>query len=362
MIIGIDASKAAVKERTGIENYVYQLILNLKALDRDHIYFLYTNAPLPTELVNSVNFVEKLIPFTYAWNSFFLPLSVYKNPCDVYLQPTDRIPWSAPKKSIGVIHDLAWKYFPNAYNAKNKYFQIKAIKSLAKKDIKTICVSRSTENDLIKFYPVFKKKTKVISLGYDNAIFHQIAKPKNILKLKEKFILFTGRLEERKNLVRLIRAFVILKNEYKITHKLVLAGSPGYNFDLIKQEIRKSGNFANDIIIPGHIGHDQLPDILSAADVFAFPTLYEGFGLPIIEAMACGAPVLTSGASSMPEVAGKAALFCNPLDENDIAKKLYKLISDEKLRKQLTVSGLNQAAKFSWQKTAEETLTLLENL
>jgi len=360
MIIGIDASKAAVKNRTGIENLVYELILNLIKIDHNNIYYLYTNAPLPKELKHQLNFIEKLDRRKRFWNSWFLPQIVRTNKCDVYLQPTDKIPASAPKKSIAIVHDLAWKYFPAAYSVLGNIRQRQAIDNYLRRAKKLICVSESTKNDLTKYFPEAKSKASVVPLGYDKNVFHPFSSPRDLLKIDSPYILSVGRLEERKNTARLINAFVSLKKEKGIEHKLVLIGSPGYNFDVIYRLINDAGQYAKDIVLPGFIKRDKLAEVIARADVFAFPTLYEGFGLSVLDALACGVPVVTSNVSSLPEIVGNAALLCNPEDENDIGEKIFQFISDEKLRDKYSRRAVDQATKFSWEKTARETLNIIE--
>lgn len=362
MIIGIDASKAAVRDRTGVENFVYQLILNLAKIDHKNIYFLYTNSPLPKELKEQINFVEQLNQKKRFWNSWFLPIILRQYPCDVYLQATDKIPRTAPEKSVAVVHDFAWKYFPEAYSTFQNLRQRQTIENYASRAKKLICVSNSTRRDLVKYYPKLKTKTAVVPLGYDQNIFHPIDHPKDLLKIDAPYILYVGRIEERKNSVRLINAFVKLKKEKNIPHKLILLGSPGHNFESISHLIQNLVQYSKDVILPGFVNHAKLPEIIARSDVFAFPTLYEGFGLAVLEAMACGAAIVTSDTSSLPEVVGDGALLCDPTDENDIANKIYSLISDEKLRRKYSAAAISQAQKFSWEKTSKQTLDILEKL
>lgn len=360
MIIGIDASKAAREQRTGVEHYIYQLILHLQKIDSKNTYLMYTNAPLPKELTSKSNFTEKLTPVKRFWNKIYLPLAVLREKNDVYIQPTDLIPWSAPKKSISIIHDLAYKHFPEAYSAKQRLEQTQGLKNAANRAERIICVSESVKKDLVKYWPKTKDKIKVIPLGFDSKTFHPFEKPRDLLHFGQ-YILYTGRIETRKNTARLVSAFNIVKEKHKIPHKLVLAGSPGQNYENILKLI-KASPFCNDIIMPGYIDHTKLPEIIARADVFVFPSLYEGFGLSLVEAMACGAPILTSSTSCIPEVVGDAALLCNPKDENDIAEKLYKLISDAKLQARLAKSGILRSKMYSWDKTAKMTLELLEEM
>jgi glycosyltransferase involved in cell wall biosynthesis len=359
MIIGIDASKAAKEKRTGVENYIYQLLLQLKKIDRKNTYFLFTNSPLPRELVGQ-NFIEKLTPAKRFWNKIFLPLAVLRQPIDVYIQPTDLIPWSAPKKSIAIIHDLAYKHFPDAYSTRQKVRQFQSLVNITKRASKIVCVSKSTENDLIRYFPRAKGRTKVIPLGFDTEIFHPFDKPRDLLKL-DNYILCTGRIETRKNTHRLVAAFNFLKDKYNIPHKLVLAGSPGYNYKTILKEIKKSP-FTKEIIQLGYVNDDRLPEIIARADLFAFPTLYEGFGLSVLEAMACGTPVVTSRISSLPEIVGDAALLCDPENEKDIAEKMYKFISDKRLKEKFAKLGVERSRNFSWESTAKTTLKLVEEM
>jgi glycosyltransferase involved in cell wall biosynthesis len=362
MIIGIDASKAAIKNRTGIENFVYEVVLNIIKTDRKNSFLLFSNQSLPSEFSEHKNVTIVLSRYKRLWNKLSLPLLLRKNQCDVYLQPSDAIPMFAPKNTIGVFHDFAYEYFPKAYSFFQMKQQLYARNSIVKKAKEIVCVSDSTKIDLLKFVPDIKTNIDVINLGYNKEIFHEIKSPKDVLKINEKYILYVGRIEERKNVARLVKAFYRLKDELKIPHKLVLAGGPGYNFKEISETISSNKQHCADVLLPGHIAHDRLPDLIAGADVFVFPTLYEGFGLPLLEAMACGAAIITSKNSSLPDIGGDAAVYINPLDENDLTEAMAYFIFHPEVTVSYRKRGVERAAKYSWEKTASEFLKLLETL
>lgn len=362
MLIGIDATKAASKNKTGIENLVYDLILNFKKVDKDNIYFLYTNQPLPVELTNQFNMVECRVRTKRFWNKIGLPIALLKYRPNVYIQPASNIPLFAPKKTIAIVHDLAWRYYPKAYSLANLLKQKLVLRNYSKKAKKIITISQSTKEDLAKFYPKQKHKTIAIPISYNRERFKEIKKPKNVLKIDFPYILFTGRLEERKNIIRIIKAYEKLRDESdNIGHKLVLAGKPGYCYEKIYETINHS-KYLKDIILPGYIADSDYPDLLAGADLFLFPTLYEGFGIPILEAFAMGVPVVTSNISSMPEVAGDSAALVNPLDIEEIYKAMYKIIIDRSLRENYREKGLKRAGEFSFEETARKYLEVLKKV
>lgn len=360
MIIGIDASKAAVEKRTGVENYVYQLILSLSKIDHEHVYFLYTNKKLPSELTRKLNFIEKLIPFRVMWNKIRLPLALLKDKPDVYLQPAYMIPAFAPKRSAAVIHDFAWKLFAQAYSSKDRFLQRATMRNIARKSAKIICVSKSAQNDLSKFYPALKSRSSVVYLAGDSKL-KKIDKPKDVLKLEEKYFLAAGRLEERKNTVRIIEAFFEVKSR-GLPHKLVLAGKPGYGYDRVLKSISSNALFAKDVVIPGYVGEEKKNDIFSAATALVYPSLYEGFGITALDAMNSGCPVITSDSSSLPEIVKDAAIRVDPGKCKEIAEAMMHIAKNMNLRDKLIRAGFDQAAKFSWERTARETLAVLEKL
>ncbi|MEI6499106.1 MAG: glycosyltransferase family 1 protein [bacterium] len=359
MIIGIDASKAAMEKRTGVENYVYQLILNLQKIDTSNTYFLYTNKHLPLELLQNTNFIEKYIPFPKFWNKIRLPIALLRDKPDKYLQPVYLIPSFAPQKSIGVFHDLAFKKFPEAYSSRDIALQKKALKNLYRRANKIICVSNSARDDLLSIYPNLTEKLNVIHLASN--IKPSPTQFKDLLNIKEKYFISIGRLEKRKNIKNIIKSFYVAK-QTELPHKLVLIGKPGYGYNEICETIKSVPEYAKDILIPGFVDNETLYDLILGAEATLYPSLYEGFGLTALDSMSIGTPVITSNTSSMPEVVGSAALTVDPNNLEQISDAIIKIATDSSLRQDLSIKSIEQARHFSWQKTAEQTKKLLETL
>lgn len=360
MIIGIDASKTTSKQKTGIDNTAYQIILHLRKIDKNNTYYLYTNKPLEKELLNS-NFHQKLIPFPRLWNKFRLPLALLKDKPDKYLALTNGVPPISPKDSIILIHDLAFKFFPKAYSKVELTLQESAINTAVNKAKCIIFTSEANKADFLKFYKYPENQIRVARLGFNSELYKKIPSPKNCLDFNSPFFLFVGRLEARKNVSGLLKAFELFKEKNKTDHKLVLVGKKGYGSEEIDEIIRESKTLTDNVIVPGYITDKQLANLYNLAEAFVFPSLYEGFGLPILEAFACGTPVMTSDIPTLREVASDCVVYVNPLDVNSIAKGLLKISSDLQLQKALEKKGFHQLSKFSWEKTAEAFLDILEN-
>jgi len=359
MIIGIDASKSALKKRTGVENFVYQLILALSEIDKTNTYYLYTDAHLPQELINHKNFIERFVPPHRFWNQLHLSRALLRDKPDRYLQPIHTLPPFAPRKSAAVVHDLAWSKFPKAYTLKQRLMQRFALFNISRKAARLICVSESTRSDLITRKPFTKNKTSVVHLA--GVAYEPIPHPKDILNLKSDYFLAGGRLDQRKNVVNVVKAYYLAR-EKGIKEKLVLIGDPGYGYEEILAEIDSNSQYKKDIIMAGYMGPDRLKDLFPGASAFVFPSLYEGFGLPVLEAMGAGTPVITANTSSLPEVAGEAAILVDPDNSSQIAEAMIEVVTNQVLRADLINKGKIQAAKFTWHRTAEQILKILEDL
>lgn len=355
MLIGIDASKAAGNQKTGVENVVYRLILNLQETDKENIYFLYTDKHLPSELLKPFNFMERYIPFPRFWHKLRLPVQLRLDKPQLFLEPSAAIPLFAPQKSIAIVHDLAWHYFPQAYSQTELILQRFSMQNIAKKAQKIICVSNSTKKDFDSLYPEARNRCVMISPGYSKSLSYQ-GEP----KIKPPYILFVGRIEERKNIGRIIEAFNLVKSSGQ-PHKLVLVGKPGNGFEKFRAAREKS-NFKNEIVFTGYLPDKELALLYQNSDLFLFPSLYEGFGMPVLEAMSNGIPVVTSKTSSLKEISQGAALLVNPEKTEQITEATLLALTDKVLRKNLIAAGHERVSNYSWKNTVEKIKEILETM
>lgn len=351
MIIGIDASSAAKEKKTGIDNTAYQIILNLQKIDKINTYYLYSNKSLPKEITKSTNFVEKLIPMNRLWHKFRLPLALFKDKPDVFLELTNGIPSLAPKNSFVLIHDLAFKYFPDAYSKSELLMQEYALSSSIKDAKKLIVTTEATKKDLSKFCNTDPKQVEVVPLSYDSNTFRLLSKLVNPLKFKNPFFLYVGRLEKRKNILNIIKAFNMFRDRASSDYKLVLIGSKGFGYAEIENEIALS-KYKDDILETGFIDNNKLVNLMNLASCLLYPSLYEGFGLPVLESFACGTPVIISNIETLKEVSGDGALIVNQNSPADISSKMLSLVDDKKMRNTLIKSGKKRLKEFDWLSTA----------
>ncbi|MFH0969048.1 MAG: glycosyltransferase family 1 protein [Patescibacteria group bacterium] len=373
MKIGIDASRAFIKNRTGIEEYSYQVIKNLMNKLEEHQVILYIRRSQKSK-VESQKLPEswriKVIKWPYLWTQVGLSLELFFHTVDVLFIPAHTVPCIHPKNTIVTIHGLEYEFCPKAYSFWARLYMRWSIKNSCKWAKTIIAVSNNTKNDLVKLYNVPEEKINVVYEGTNLIKNLKIKNQNDNSKFKiDKYLLFIGRLEKRKNILGIIEAFEILKEKYKIPHKLVLAGEPGYGYQNAKTKMQKS-KYRNEIIFNGFIGDEEKYNLLKNADVFLFPSFYEGFGLPILEAQSAGVPVVTSNISSIPEITGAkllelkelsscSAILINPNKPDEIAKAAYKFISDENLRNDIINKGFENVKRFSWEKCANEISKLI---
>ena len=373
MNIGIDVSPA-INQKAGIARYTYQLVSSLLELDKSNDYVLYAFSSKPEQDV----FKSERAQFRpHKWQpqllkTYFLLLRLLNLSADSFTKEADIVhstdfvlPVSKNKPSIITIHDLAFRRFPSFYTFKNRTYMNSMAKFSAKRADKIITYSDSTKKDVIKFLSIDEKKISVIPLGVEDkfkpASEEEIKKIKADLGLPDNYIITLGTLQPRKNLEALIDAFARLKKDKAIPHKLVIVGEKGWNNEKLLTKLAGL-DIAEDIVLTGFIEDNQLPSLYSGATALVYPSLYEGFGLPVLEAMACGVPVACSNTSSLPEIAGEAALLFDPTDVDQIYSSIQKLLLDEKLRKTLGEAGIKRARQFTWEKTAKQTLSLYNSL
>jgi len=368
MLIGIDASRATAARRTGTETYSLRLIRSLIALGSGHGFRLYTNGPPPPGLFGSDSAPADVeicaIPFPRLWTHVRLSIEMAVRPPDVLFVPAHVLPLIHPRRSVVTVHDLGYLSYPEAHKAGDRRYLDWSTRWNALRARIVIADSAATRADLIRAYGVDGRKIRVIYLGRDEALAairdeRTLADIRAHYGIAGRYLLYVGTLQPRKNLARAIEAFARLAADPAFAGlQLVLAGKQGWLYDDLFARVERMG-LAGRVIFPGYVEDADLPALLSGALAFVFPSLYEGFGIPVLEAGACGVPVITSNTSSLPEVAGDAALLVDPHDVDAIAEAMYRLVTDDALRDELARRGLANVQRFSWEKCARETLAVL---
>ncbi len=370
MVIGIDASRAFLKRRTGIEEYSYQVIKHLRdVLPADAEVVLYVRKKVSFihgRIQKSTPEIDFALPKNWRvraiwaprfWTQIGLSLEMLFQSPDVLFVPAHTVPLIHPKKTVVTIHGLEYEYCKEAYSFWERIYMHYSIMWSCKVASTVICVSENTKKDVMKLYGVGEEKIEVVSEGYEK----QSTINNQQLTKENSYLLFIGRLEERKNVVRIIEAFEILKEKYKILHELVLVGKPGYGYARIKQQIANS-KYQEVIIEKGYVTEAEKWELLQNAEAFLFPTLYEGFGLPVLEAQSVGVSVVTSNISSLPEVAGDGAIFVDPFSTESIAQGIYQVLSDQGLRSGIIEKATRNVGRYSWARCAGEVAQLLLTL
>jgi len=381
MRIGIDI-RLISKKRTGDETVFFNLVKNLAEIKSNNQYFLFTdrnpekNRELKAEidklkLTDNFRVIFINSPSRFWWNLWALPNYLKKNPVDIF--HTQYIaPFWLPKKMklVLTIHDISFNFFPQFIKKSDFLFLKTLIPRSLKMATKIIAVSDFTKKEIEKYYHIPAEKIAAIHNGVDFELFNKnIAREKleEIRKkysLPEKFILYIGTLQPRKNIPVVIEALKILREKYNLQDiKLVIAGNrKAHNFDPKIDEVIENYNLQKSVIFPGWIDEEDKPALYKLARCFVFPSLYEGFGIPVIEAMAAGTPVVCSNIPVLGEIGKNAALFCDPKNSCEFAENISKILTDENLRNNFIEKGAEIAKKYSWQKNAEKTLAIYESL
>jgi glycosyltransferase involved in cell wall biosynthesis len=335
----------------GTEIYLRELLAALARVDLSNDYFVFTNLETGADLTpKQANFHWKpqavrarFRPARILWEQIILPLEAARYRLDVLFNPGFTAPIFSAVPSVTVFHDLQHRRHPEFFRWFDLPFWRLLLWASARRSRTLVAVSEATRGDLVHFYPFASTRVRVIPHGVDEAFF-QLDRDRT-----EAQVLCVSTLHPHKNIDRLIRAYTRRKRNYK----LILAGMRGFHADEVEKLI------TNDIRITGWIPRDELMDLYARATAFIYPSTFEGFGMPVLEALAAGIPVACSDIAPLREVAGDAALFFDPLDEDAIANALDRVTSDQALRKQLAEAGPKRARNFTWQRSAELTLAAL---
>lgn len=365
----------AVFQGAGIGRHTRGLVQALAPLAAEHqVSLLVFGRPPAGSIPAPAGFRFRVIPvpnrwLTFGWHRLGLPVPVdwLSGPMDLYHASDFVLPPVRAARSLLTVHDLSFLTTPQCAEAGLRGFLSRAVpKAVARAD-HVLADSESTRRDLIRLLQVPDDKISVVYPGVE-ARFRRQDDPAKLQRVRSRygigdrpFVLGVGTLEPRKNWPTLIRAWAQLKRTQHLEHRLVLAGGQGWLAEGIFDAAEASG-FRTEIVFTGFVADEDLPALYSAADVFALPSLYEGFGIPVLEAMACGTPVVCADNSSLPEAAGDAALLVQASNEPALAAAILRLVEDAALRGQLTERGLAQARRFTWQAAAATLLATYEQV
>ncbi|KJU87424.1 group 1 glycosyl transferase [Candidatus Magnetobacterium bavaricum] len=369
--------------KTGIGFYVHNIVKKLVTLAPENDYYLYdalTKERLYTIIrvdrrlsalerfsqISSVQFPYMTAARAALFLSSLTPgrSRLNMDKADVFWGTNCRGIYKPRMKTVVTVHDMSHEYFPETFHPDVLSYLKRYLAEAASNAHTLIAVSENTKMDIVKFLHVDPSKIKVTHVGVseDFHLIHDL----NLLNaikgkynLPDNFVFALGTIQPRKNISRLLQAFAALCDNPSFKHRLVISGAYGWKNKDVYSSIAGLG-ITDRVSFTGYVAQGDLPVIYNLADVFVYPSLYEGFGSPVIEAMACGVPVVTSNVSSIPEVAGNCALLVNPTNVNDIAMAIEKILSDSNLRQSLTTQALQHVRKFTWQRCATETLAVLQ--
>ncbi|MDF1696535.1 MAG: glycosyltransferase family 1 protein [Saprospiraceae bacterium] len=372
MKIAVNARELLKGRMEGIGRYIFETTRRM-VLDHpeDEFYFFFDRA-----YDSSFIFADNVFPVVvhpqarhpilwYLWFEWVVPYYLKKYNIDVFYSGDTYASMKTLVPTLIVCHDIAYKHYPNHLRQSHKKYYQNNFPKFHKKAEHIVAVSSFTKNDIIDTYAISPEK---VSIGYN-------ATPQGFTPLdsstKEKiredltegkpYFIYVGSLHPRKNVVNLIKAFDHFKKKYKTDHKLVLVGRMAWKNEELKKTYETTAH-RDAILFTGHISNAQLPQYLAAADALTYVSVFEGFGIPILEGMSSGTPVITSNVSSMPEVAGDAALLIDPHNPISIAEGMFEITSNPDLREKLIEKGMERAKEFSWKKTADHIYTQLKKI
>ena len=361
--VGVDASRATVTQRTGTERYAYELITALIKLNTRagggaspprQLRLYFRDPPAPGLFPGAEH---RLIRSPRLWTHAGLSLELLRARPDVLFVPAHVLPLLHPVPSVVTVHDLGYHYFPDAHPARQRRYLEWSTRFSARGANHLLADSQATRADLVALYGVASEKVTVVYPGRDESLAPTDPAPVRArYHLPDDYLLHVGTLQPRKNLLRLMEAVAALREQGQNVN-LVLAGRAGW---LSEPILARAREMAGVVRVLDYVPDADLAGLYAGAGVFAFPSLYEGFGFPVLEALACETPVVCANTSSLPELAGEAALLVDPTDVAALAQALHRASTDTALRATLIARGREQVQRFSWERAARETMRVLE--
>ncbi len=377
MRIAIDCADLDHTRIDGTRVYIKNILNWLGKIDRESQFFLYHQKDFNPMLAPKMydNYVERKIPYPFWWTQTRLPYEIMRDKPAILWMPIQQLPYllKGKVKSVITIHDLAFKIFPDHFTFSDR-FKLNLFSDYAVKNAdKIIAVSESTKKDILKFYPkIDEKKVKVIHHGIERGgnekdihlpnLPGNLGKPRTAMVLGRltNFLLYVGAIQPRKNLIVLVEAFEKIKRKNKFEDlKLVIVGEPAWMAEKILARMKESV-FSKDIILTGKLGFEETKRLYEKAKIFVFPSLYEGFGIPVLEAWSAGTAVIVANNSSLEEIGKNAVEKFDEKSSDELVEKIDLLLSDENYRMELAERGQRELENYSWEKSARETLEFLK--
>ncbi len=346
----------------GVHRYIYYLLAHLPRVGCRVTVFAGPHSRLPEDgyAVRRSRWPTAKPPVRVVWEQVVQPWALRRARVDLVHGPVFVGPLLTPCPTVVTVHDLSFLRYPHFFRPANRLYLRVFTRASVHRARRVIAVSNHAAEETVRLLGVDRRRIDVIYHGVDPALRplppEEVETFRRREGLPERFVLYVGTLEPRKNLIRLVEAFATLRPAaLRPAPILILAGARGWYFRDLFARVEQLG-LRDRVLFPGYVPSDRLALWYNAATVFAYPSLYEGFGMPVVEAQACGTPVLTSDRSALPEAAGDGALLVNPEDVEAIAEGLRRMLTDEPLRAELKRRGLAHAARFTWQKTAADTV------
>lgn len=305
------------------------------------------------------NHLERILPIPYKW--------LFGASADITQFFNYTVPFGVETKCSTFIYDMAYKVCPDTVTKRARRWLNRNLERYCRRSDVIITVSQFSKQEILRYLPVKEEKVHVLYLGVDKAIYHanhsntELASIRKKYHITKDYILYLGTLEPRKNIERLLMAYIELKVNYIDFPKLVLAGKKGWLYQDIF-DLARAKNLQDDIIFTGYVKEEDIPSLMEGAAMFVFPSLYEGFGIPPLEAMACGTPVITSNTASLPEVVGEAGLMVDPYSKSDLKDCMLRIYSDKEFQERLSYLGIQRAKDFTWEKAAKQLLNIYREI
>jgi len=363
MNIGIDGNEANVEKHVGVSVYTLELLKHFAKLKRDDVRFTVFLRDKPRLCMPKEHdsFTYEVVPAKVLWSQIFLPYHLmFRSDIDVFFAPAHYAPRFLKQPVVVTIHDLSYIKYPQEFLKKDLYKLNNWTKYSVMKAKKIIAVSKTTKKDILNTFQLPEENIAVVYNGFSKTNISPKSSYDVLKKYglnQKKYLLYVGTLQPRKNVPTLIEAYKEFRKKHS-EFKLVLVGKKGWLFDEIYAKVQEL-NLEEQVIFTGFESDEALTTLYKNAFCFVLPSFYEGFGIPLLEAMSAGCPVVASHASSLPEIGGEASLYFDPSDKDDLLERLERLMDDTQLYSTLVAEGQKRVKEFSWSKCAEETLHLL---